>query len=149
MKFMSKYNFNFKTLFLSLNFKLNTKPWKLLEDILQIQFMVQHHNIVVKHYFWEGMVWVADLRSKHATSVTKKQLFFAEDNLSKEIKGTIIIDRMQIPAFRIRGQKYSSWFFELPWFPRKSYMCLVVHTWSSSSPFLLRHDLSLLWFVVK
>ncbi|KAG5608660.1 hypothetical protein H5410_019941 [Solanum commersonii] len=76
-------------------------PWKLQRDIATIQDMVQHNNIPIQHCFREGNE-VADLLSKHAHNLNNMVIFLEEKNLPTEVRGAIRIDRMQIPAFRIR-----------------------------------------------
>ncbi|KAM3247773.1 hypothetical protein P3L10_009540 [Capsicum annuum] len=88
-------------------------PWRLQEAISQIRNNIQAHNITVQHCLREANE-VADLLSKHATTLTEEVIFLWECNLPREVMGALRMDRMQVPSFRIRAEKHSAWIFHPP-----------------------------------
>lgn len=88
-------------------------PWKLHKDITLIQKIVRQHNIKVMHYYREGN-GVADILSKHANSVTRSVIYTNENDLPPEIRDVVRVDRIQVPAFRLKAKKHSGWYFEPP-----------------------------------
>ncbi|KAF3662715.1 hypothetical protein FXO38_11031 [Capsicum annuum] len=88
-------------------------PWRLQEAISQIKNHIQAHNITVQHSLREANK-VADLLSKHATTLTEEVIFLRECDLPREVMGALRMDRMQVPSFRIRAEKHSVRIFHPP-----------------------------------
>ncbi|MCD9638111.1 hypothetical protein HAX54_021842, partial [Datura stramonium] len=85
----------------------------LQEDIAHIKEKILQYNIIVKHCLKEGNA-VADLLSKHATTLMEKEIYHREEEMPTEIRGALRMDRLQVPSFKIRAKKHSGWFFEPP-----------------------------------
>ncbi|OIT26202.1 hypothetical protein A4A49_62050, partial [Nicotiana attenuata] len=75
--------------------------------------IVRQHNIKVIHCY-RGGNGVADLLFKHASSLTRSVIYTNENDLPPEIRDSIRVDRMQVPAFRLKGKRHSGWYFEPP-----------------------------------
>lgn len=88
-------------------------PWKLQNDIDQLQHKVRLHGITIKHCYREENE-VADSLSKYATTITENVTFLNEQDLPNEVRGPLRMDRIQAPTFRVREKKHAGWFFEPP-----------------------------------
>nr|XP_016491931.1 PREDICTED: histidine kinase CKI1-like [Nicotiana tabacum] len=99
-------------------------PWKLHKDITLIQKIVRQHNIKVMHYYREGN-GVADILSKHANSVTRSVIYTNENDLPPEIRGVVRVNRIQVPAFRLKAKKHSGWFLQLSEEKYLLFLCLM------------------------
>lgn len=78
-----------------------------------MQLKVQQHGIIVKHCYREANI-VVDALAKYATTLSNDKVFTQEANLPKEARGSLRMDKLQLPSFIIRVTKYSIWNVDLP-----------------------------------
>ncbi|KAK6796412.1 hypothetical protein RDI58_004113 [Solanum bulbocastanum] len=86
-------------------------PWNLITMIEDIQQRIREREIQVSRCYREGNT-VADALSKHAISIEHEIYFDSEDQLPREVKGPFFMDKLDMPSFRLKVDKHSSWHFD-------------------------------------
>ncbi|KAM3327099.1 hypothetical protein P3S67_002225 [Capsicum chacoense] len=88
-------------------------PWNLIKVIAEIQHKVNERGIKVSHCYREGNS-VADALAKHGTTLTHNVIFDNENQLPREVRGAYNTNKLDIPSFRFKVTKHSSWHFDPP-----------------------------------
>lgn len=72
---------------------------------------VNERGIKVSHCYREGDS-VADALAKHGATLTHNVIFDNENQLPREVRGAYNTDKLDMPSFRFKVTKHSSWHFE-------------------------------------